>query len=104
MRKTGLAVARTSSPGPRHEPLAVEHRGHDPPAESAEYQQRRRTAEGKAERGVDHVVRDKRRHRDRRETREHAELLCDADVARPGGDRYADPDGPAGQERGEDQL
>src|SRR6266545_5931685 len=94
----------TSSPGPGNEPFAVEGRRRDPPAESVEDQQRRSEAEGKAERGVDPVERDERRHQGRRETRERAELLCDAYVARSGGDREADPDRPRGDERREEHL
>ncbi len=58
--------------GTCNEPFAVEHRRHDPPAESIEGQQNRREAEGKAERRVDHVVRNQGCHGDRREAREDA--------------------------------
>jgi hypothetical protein len=57
-----------------YEPFAAEHHRHDPPAESVEEQQRRSEADGEGERRVDHVERDERRHRDRQETRQCAEL------------------------------
>src|SRR5213078_625985 len=90
--------ARTSSPGTDDESFAVEGRRGDPPAESVAEQQRHREAEGKAERGVDHVERDERRHHGRREAREYAELLRDPEVVGSGGDRDADPDRPAGNQ------
>src|ERR1700737_4475525 len=77
---------RTSSAGTGNESFAVEHRRRDPPAEPVEDQQHRGAAEGDDERGVDHVERDERRHHDRREVREYAELLSDADLAGPCGD------------------
>jgi hypothetical protein len=41
-------MTKTSRPGSSHQPLAVEHSGHDPPSEYVDEQQRRREANGKA--------------------------------------------------------
>ena len=54
--------------------------------------------------GADHVQRDQRCHRDRREAGERAELLGGADVGRSGGDPDGNPDRPAGQEGREEDL
>lgn len=58
---------RLESPGPRDQPFAVEHPRRDPPAESVEHQQQHRQADGKTERGLDHVERDEDGHKDWRE-------------------------------------
>src|SRR5215207_195223 len=99
-----LRATSRGSPGAGDEAFAVEHRRHDPPAEAVEHQQQYGEADGQTESGMDDVVRDERRHRDRRETREHAELLRDPDIARSRRDGDADPDRPGGEERREEQL
>src|ERR1035437_7654675 len=68
------------------EALAVEHCGHDPPAESVDEEQGGSEAEGKAERWSDHVLRHEGHHGKRRKAGEDPDLLGNAYVACANGD------------------
>ncbi|MBV9537191.1 MAG: hypothetical protein JO321_17470 [Solirubrobacterales bacterium] len=88
-RATGSSALGSPSFGADDQPLAVEHGGCEPPATPVENQQHNAERDSEAKARGDDVERDQRRHSHRGQTREHAQLLRHADLARPGRIRSA---------------
>src|SRR5258706_15260852 len=82
--------ARTASPRTGNEPLAVERRRHEPPADAVEDQQRRPDADGQAEGGGNPTERNEGHRQQDRETRDSAQRHVDAAIVRARGERDAD--------------